>query len=86
VEIPTVGTHRFLGILVNKELRWKEHVNYALQKGVKWVALYRRLTKPMKGVSAKYMRQFYIAVAVLKLLYASGLFLIPGNRNTKGTR
>src|SRR5882724_10080270 len=47
---------------------------------------YRRLAKGLKGVSAKFMRQFFISVAILKMLYASELFLIPGSRTSKGTR
>jgi len=47
---------------------------------------YHRLVKPKRGVSAKYMRWFYIAVAVPKMLHAADLFLIPENRNSKGTK
>src|SRR5882724_6314668 len=47
---------------------------------------YRRLAKGLKGVSAKFMRQLFILVAILKMLYASDLFLVPGSRTSKGTR
>jgi len=40
----------------------------------------------MKGVSAKHMRQFYISVAIPKMLYAADLFLIPGSEVGKGTK
>ena len=56
MEIPVVMAHKFLGVIINQELRWKEHINYTLQKGTKWVAQYHRLAKPTRGVSAKYMR------------------------------
>jgi len=86
VEIPMVMAHKFLGVLIDQDLQWKEQVNYTLQKGTKWVAQYHRLAKPTRGVSAKYMRQFYITVAVLKVLYAANLFLITENRNSKGKK
>ena len=39
-EIPMVTVYKFLGILIYQELQWKEHVNYALQKGTKWISQY----------------------------------------------
>ena len=73
-------------MIINQELWWKEHLQYALQKGTKWVTQYQRLTKLMKGVSAKYMRQFFISVAILKMLYAADLFLVQGLGVRKGTK
>jgi len=40
----------------------------------------------MKGVSAKYMRCFYISIAVPRMLYAADLFLVPENGHAKGTK
>src|SRR5882724_10438583 len=86
VKVLAVATHKFLGVILDQELWWKEHIQYAQQKGTKWVTQYRRLAKPMKGVSAKHMRQFYISVAIPKMLYAADLFLIPGSEVGKGTK
>ena len=33
VKVPAVSMHKFLGVLLDQELRWKDHINYALQKG-----------------------------------------------------
>ena len=85
-EIPVVYMHKFLGVLIDQELWWKEQVNYALQKGMKLVGQYPRLAKPSKGVSAKYMRYFYVSIWLPKMLYAASLFLIPQNRHTRGTK
>src|SRR5882724_5573885 len=85
-EIPAVSMHKFLGVLVDQELWWKEQANYALQKGMKWVAQYHRLAKPSKGVSTKYMRHFYVSIALPKMLYMADLFLIPQNKHTRGMK
>ena len=85
-DIPIVNMHKFLGVMLDQELRWKDQGNYVLKKGMKWVAQYCRLVKPTKGVSAKFMRHFYISVAIPKMLYAADLFLIPQSRHTKGTK
>jgi len=47
--------------------------------GTKWVTL-------LSGVSTKYMRQFYISVTVLRMLYVADLFLIPSISVSKGTK
>jgi hypothetical protein len=49
-------THRFLGVIMDQELRFNEHVTYALKKGTKFLEQYRRLAKTTKGISAKFMR------------------------------
>jgi len=86
VKVPSVSMHNFLGVLLDKELRWKDHVNYALQKGTKWVTKYCRLANPSHRVLAKYMRQYYISVAMPRMLYAADLFLIPKSTHSKGTK
>src|SRR5882724_8825971 len=86
VKVPVVATHKFLGVILDQELQWREHVQYTLQKGTKWVTQYQRLAKLRKGVSAKHLRQFYISVAIPKMLYAADLFLIPGSEVGKGTK
>jgi len=78
--------HKFLGVIIDQELRWNTHVNYALAKGTKWITQYRRLAKHTKGVSTKYKRRFYITVAIPRMLYAADLFLTPQTDQTKGTK
>jgi hypothetical protein len=48
---PTM-THKFLGLVMDQELRFKEHANYELKKGEVYISQYRRLTRPTKGVTA----------------------------------
>jgi len=47
---------------------------------------YCQFAKPSRGVSPKYMRWYFIAIAVLKMLYMANLFLILGNRMGKGKK
>jgi len=69
--------HKFLRVLIDQELKWHAHVNYALAKGTKWITQYRQLAKPSKGISAKYMQRFYITISIPCMLYAADLFLSP---------
>ena len=68
-----VMTHKFLGVILDQELHWKEHIQYALQKGTKSVTQYQRLSKPMMGVLAKYMQWFFISVAIPRMMCAADL-------------
>jgi len=60
----------FLGIIIilDQELRWKDWVNHVLTKGMKWITQYKRLVKVSGGVSAKYIKRFYLMVAIVKEL------------------
>jgi len=78
--------HKFLGVMLDQELCWKEHCQYVLQKGMKWVMQYQRLTKTSEGVSAKFMRWFFILVIIPRMMYVTDLFLMPGSRISKGTK
>src|SRR5882724_2820866 len=53
---------------------------------MKWVTQYQRLTRVMKGTSTKHMRQFFILVAILRMLYVADLFLVPGSGIGKGSK
>ena len=40
VKVPAAATHKFLGVILDQELHWKEHCQYMVQKGMKWVTQY----------------------------------------------
>ena len=86
VRVLAVTIHKFLGVMLDQELRWKEQCQYTIQKGVKWVTQYQRIAKTSKGVSAKFMRQFFISVTIPRMVHATDLFLMPGLRISKGTK
>jgi len=45
--------HRFLGVIVDQELRWKEHAAFTLAKGAGYAALLRCLSRPTHGIPAR---------------------------------
>ena len=85
-EIKPTAYHKFLGIMLDEELRFKVHADYALKKGATWLSQYRRLAKPTRGVALKYMRRYYLTVALPKMLYAADIFLAKGTAGAKGAR
>ena len=48
--VTTVRTHKFLGVILDEELRFKEHAAYALGKGTKWMGQVKRLSKMARGM------------------------------------
>ena len=68
-------SHKFLGVLVDQELRWKEHSAYALAKGAGYVALLRRISSSAHGVSPRLICQLYRSVALPKMLYVASIWL-----------
>lgn len=70
-------SHMFLGVKVDRTLRWHEQTNRAIEKGTKWISLFRRMANTKRGVSSNISRRLYLAVAVPSMLYAADVFLNP---------
>ncbi|KAF5383195.1 hypothetical protein D9615_004913 [Tricholomella constricta] len=95
LRVPTpkvdLGNHRiesktsakFLGVLVDNTLRWKEQCAAALAKGHDWMIQFGRLARVTQGVSAPHVRQLYIAIAIPRILYAADIYLSPPRRQTE---
>ena len=77
------GHAKFLGVLVDNSLRWKEQNAAALIKGQDWVLQFGWLSKHTKGVSRSNMHRLYLAVAVPRMLYMADIFLTPESRNCR---
>jgi hypothetical protein len=73
-------THKFLGVILDQELRWKEHVAYAIAKGTAYALQLRRLSSTTSGMPMKLACQLYQAVAILKMLYAADMWFTPAYR------
>jgi hypothetical protein len=71
---------KFLGVIVDNTLNWKEQAAVALGKGHDWVLQFGRLVWPTKGVSRVYMRRFYLMIVVPQMLYAADIFLTLATR------
>ena len=77
--------HRFLGVLVDCELRHHPQVAEACAKGAAWAALMRRMGQSRHGMPMKVLLRLYQSVAVPRILYAADTFLAP-IRTVEGRR
>ena len=75
--IPTQKQHKFVGAVVDQELRWKQHMTYATAKATKWVLAFRHLTHPSIGICPHLMQQMFITVAIPKMAYAADIWYMP---------
>ena len=75
--IPTQRQHKFMGVMVDQELRWKQHMTYAIAKATKWVLTFRHLARPSAGICPCLMHQLLIAVTIPKMAYAANVWYMP---------
>ena len=84
--ISEVPYYKYLGILIDSQLRWKEQDQRAIANTTKWLLQFRRLTKPSTGTSAKLMRQLYISVALPKITYGLDIWYTPPSKKPGQTK
>jgi len=75
--IKAADCHKFLGMFLDQELRFKTHAAYTIKKGMTWLDQFRHAAHPSKGISARHMHRYYLTVAIPCMLYAADVFLIP---------
>ena len=73
--IPSNNTAKFLGVILDNKLNWKRHGATALAKGQDWPFKLGHISRTYKGTHTKKIRQIYLDVAVLCILYATDIFL-----------
>ena len=89
--IKSAMTFKFLGLHINRELKWKEQLAVAIGKGRDWLRQCNRLAKTTGGISGQQMRRLYLAVVKPRMLYGVDVFLGPALcnnslKNKKGTQ
>jgi len=62
---------RYLGVIFDKQLRFKEHMQYVVKKGMKFILAMSSAAKATWGAEFKYVRQLFTAVAAPRTDYAA---------------
>ena len=88
--IKSTSSIKFLGLHIDRELRWKEQIAVAIGKGREWLSQCRRLAKTSTGVASWQIRRLYLGVVKPKMLYGADIFLGPAMhsetiKNRKGS-
>jgi ribonuclease HI len=80
--VKSTQKYKFLGVLFEPNLRWTTQSESAIATSSRWINLVRRLARVSTGISAKLMRQLYIAVAIPRMTYAADVWYIPPYKAT----
>jgi len=64
-----VKSHKFLGIIIDEELRFKEQLANAVAKGTKYTLACCRLAKPSLGVKSRFNCLLFNSIVIPKMLY-----------------
>jgi hypothetical protein len=73
-EVTTVTTHKFLGVLLDDELRFQKHTAYAIVKGEQWVSEVKKLSKVIRGMHGTFTGRLFYSIAALSMLYAADVW------------
>ncbi|KAJ7732727.1 hypothetical protein DFH07DRAFT_755164, partial [Mycena maculata] len=80
---------KYLGLIMDCTLRWKEQVELAVAKGTKAVMAINRLTRPTFGLPHQFVRQLFRSVVIPKMEYGLCVWYSPvypiGNGRRKGS-
>lgn len=77
-------TYRFLGVLFDPKLRWKAQHKKATRSAEAWINLIKQLTCTASGISARGMRQLYLAVVALRMTYAAEVWYTLPHKSVIG--
>jgi Reverse transcriptase (RNA-dependent DNA polymerase) len=84
--IPSKDTTRFLGVIVNNKMHWKEQCATVLVKGQDWLIQFGRLTQTSQGIHASYIWQLYLSITVPCMLYAANVIQTTQQNIGKGMK
>ncbi|PPQ77570.1 hypothetical protein CVT24_005191, partial [Panaeolus cyanescens] len=68
---------KFLGLILDQELRWKEQNTRVITKAAYWTAQLQRLAKHKAGVNHKNLRRLFISTALPRITYGIEVFDPP---------
>ena len=75
---------KYLGIMLDQGLKWKEQEAYVVGKGTKWAAQIRRIARPSWGLTPRSAKKLYIGVAIPRILYGVEVWHHPKRKTRSG--
>jgi hypothetical protein len=80
--IKAAPSAKFLGVIIDQELRWKEQGAAMVAKGQAWVAQIQRIVRVTTGIPPRLVRRLYLSVAIPKMLHAADISLLTGSKKS----
>jgi len=87
-EVTTTTSHKFLGVILDDELRFNQQADHALAKGTSWEMRTRGIAKMASGMKGKFIKRLFTGVGLTKMLYAADVWCapIPNKRPSRGKK
>ncbi|KAF9035866.1 hypothetical protein BJ165DRAFT_1324091, partial [Panaeolus papilionaceus] len=76
---------KFLGLIIDQELRWKKQNAAVIGKAAEWISKFKRIARQKGGVAYHNIRKLFDAVAMPRILYGIEIFH-PPKRTGQGVR
>lgn len=88
LELPSISIEpsasaKYLGIILDQNLKWMQQVAHVRGKGSKWAAQIRRLTRPTWGLTPNGARKLFVSIALPCILYGIDLWCTPVHGNPR---
>jgi len=86
--INPVKTTRYLGIILDTHLNWKEQCAKAMKKGMEYTLALQQLGKHSTGLSPRHIQRLYITVVIPKMCYSIDVWcqpICPGQKHCTGS-
>jgi hypothetical protein len=85
-EVTTVNAAKYLGVMFDQGLNWREQHAYVTTKGSTWTTQIRRAARPTCGITPKYNHRLYIGVTLPRILYGEDVWCLPARRTHRGPK
>lgn len=72
--LQVVENYKYLGLWLDRSLRWSKHINELKEKSSKFLNVFKILTGPGWGIHPTHLRRLYIAIIRSRIDYASFLY------------
>ncbi len=76
-EIVLMASTKYLGVILDQNLTWKEQKANVVKKGSNWTAQIRRVARADWGLTPKQAKKLYTSVAIPRMLYAIDVWCAP---------
>ena len=87
ITIEPTQSAKYLGIVLDQNLKWTQQAASVRGKGSKWAAQIKRLTRPTWGLTPSGARKLFVSVALPRILYGIDVWCTPiHGKNAKGRR
>jgi len=78
--------HKFVGVMMDQELQWRQHADYTLAKAALWTLAFWQLARPASGIKLRLMWQMYNMVAIPKITYAADMWYTPKHKKVGASK